>query len=100
MNWSPQQDAALRAVDAWIKDPHAPQVFRIFGYAGTGKTTLAKEIAANVDGEVLFMAFTGKAALVLRKKGCDGASTIHSAIYKPLVNEETGEEETAITAAK
>ena len=37
MSWSPQQDAALKAVDAWIKDPHAPQVFRLFGYAGTGK---------------------------------------------------------------
>ena len=39
-----------------------PQVFRLFGYAGTGKTTLAKHIAEGVDGKVLFAAFTGKAA--------------------------------------
>ena len=59
-----------------------PQVFRLFGYAGTGKTTLAKHIAEGVDGKVLFAAFTGKAALVMRNKGCDNASTIHSLIYR------------------
>lgn len=83
MSWSPQQDAALKSVGAWLKQParSRPQVFRLFGYAGTGKTTLAKEFAANVKGEVLFGAFTGKAAHVLHKKGCDGARTIHSMIY-------------------
>lgn len=60
---------------------------RVFGFAGTGKTTLAKEIAESIRGTVHYMAFTGKAALVLRKKGCTGASTIHSAIYKPLEDE-------------
>ena len=29
-----------------------------------------------------FAAFTGKAALVMRNKGCDNASTIHSLIYR------------------
>ena len=32
----------------------------------------------HVDGEVKFAAFTGKAASVMRGKGCHGASTIHS----------------------
>jgi len=58
-------------------------VFRLFGYAGTGKTTLARHIAADVEGEVLFGAYTGKAALVLRSKGCGEARTIHSMIYRP-----------------
>ena len=40
MSWSPQQDAALAAVADWLK-VGSPQVFRLFGYAGTGKTTLA-----------------------------------------------------------
>jgi exodeoxyribonuclease V len=80
--WSPQQDAALKAVSAWIKEKNAPQVFRLFGYAGTGKTTLARRLARDAKGKVLFGAFTGKAALVLRSKGCGGASTIHSMIYK------------------
>jgi len=93
MDFSPHQDAALTAVDAWLKSKPGqrgvPQVFRLFGYAGTGKTTLARHIAENVDGKVLYAAFTGKAASVMRSKGCNGASTIHSLIYKPR---ESGEE--------
>ncbi len=86
MSWSPQQDAALGAVAAWLKQG-APQVFRLFGYAGTGKTTLAKQLAEDIDGEVAFAAYTGKAALVLRSKGCKDARTIHSLIYKPRETE-------------
>src|SRR6516162_11716389 len=86
--FSPEQDVALRAVAAWLKakpgQAGTPPLFRLFGYAGTGKTTLAKHIAEGVDGKVLFAAFTGKAALVMRRKGCSGASTIHSLIYRPL----------------
>ncbi len=91
MSWSPQQDRAIADVTAWLADRSAKQVFRLFGYAGTGKTTLAKELAASVRGTVLYATFTGKASLVLRKKGCEGASTIHSLIYKVEVNERTGE---------
>lgn len=80
MKWSPQQDQALKAVAEWLRDPDQ-QVFRMFGYAGTGKTTLAKHFAEGVGGLVFFCAFTGKAAYVLRQKGCDGATTIHSLIY-------------------
>ena len=65
----------------WLAD-EGNQVFRLFGYAGTGKTTLAKEIAQSSEGETLFGAFTGKAASVLRRKGCIGAQTIHSMIYR------------------
>lgn len=54
---------------------------------------MAKEIAEAITGEVLFLTFTGKAALVLRKKGCPGAQTIHSAIYKPIEDEDTGHTE-------
>src|ERR1051326_7616756 len=91
--FSPHQDAALKAVGAWLKAKpgrnNTPPVFRLFGYAGTGKTTLAKHIAAGVDGKVLFAAFTGEAASVMRQKGCTGASTIHSLIYRAR---ETAEE--------
>ena len=83
--WSPQQDAALLAIHEWMKTASGQnnQIFRLFGYAGTGKTTLAKEIADSVEGQVLFAAFTGKAASVLQSKGCRNAKTIHSLIYKP-----------------
>src|SRR5450759_498092 len=80
--FTPHQDDALKAVADWLKAKpgtgNTPQVFRLFGYAGTGKTTLANHIAEDVDGEVKFAAFTGKAASVMRGKGCRGASTIHS----------------------
>ena len=89
MTWSPQQDAALRAVADWLRRGDRP-VFRLFGYAGTGKTTLAKHIAENVDGDVAFGAYTGKAALVLRTKGCAEASTIHSMIYRSRESDENG----------
>jgi exodeoxyribonuclease-5 len=82
MTWSPQQDGALKAVSEWLKRGE-PQVFRLFGYAGAGKTTLARQLAEDADGDVAFAAFTGKAALVLRSKGCKDARTIHSLIYKP-----------------
>ena len=56
MAWSPGQDAALQAVTAWLKRGDR-QVFRMFGYAGTGKTTLAKQIADDMSGDVIFGAF-------------------------------------------
>ena len=91
--FTPHQDAALKAVSAWLSDApgenDSRQVFRLFGYAGTGKTTLAQTIAEGVDGDVKFAAFTGKAASVMRAKGCRGASTIHSLIYRAR---ESGEE--------
>lgn len=81
MDFSPQQDKALMAVSNWIKNKNRPPVFRLFGYAGTGKTTLAKHFASNLDGRVFFGAYTGKAAHVLKTKGCPDAGTIHSMIY-------------------
>jgi len=80
MKFSPQQNAALKAVHEWYNKSDK-QVFRFFGYAGTGKTTLAKHIAEGIGGNVLFAAYTGKAAHVLQTKGCGQASTIHSLIY-------------------
>jgi exodeoxyribonuclease-5 len=91
--FSSHQEAALRSVAGWLNakpgQNGTPQVFRLFGYAGTGKTTLARHIAAGADGKVLFAAFTGKAASVMRAKGCERASTIHSLIYRV---HESGEE--------
>ncbi|MBN8920388.1 MAG: AAA family ATPase [Rhizobiales bacterium] len=90
--FTPHQDQALTAVSDWLRSQPGkngvPQVFRLFGYAGTGKTTLARHLAEGVEGEVKFAAFTGKAALVMRARGCTGASTLHSLIYRARDNEE------------
>lgn len=89
VEWSPQQDEALIAVANWLKDKNGPQVFRLFGWAGTGKSTLAVHLGQDVK-TIKYAAFTGKAALVMRKRGCKGAQTIHSLIYS-LVSEKEGE---------
>lgn len=90
MNLSDQQSAAITAAGAWYKSRSKP-FFYLAGYAGTGKTTIAKEFAEMVTGKVRYAAFSGKAAMVMRKNGCVDASTIHSMIYKVDINEATGQ---------
>jgi len=97
MDFSPQQDEALKAVARWLKAGR-PQIFRLFGYAGTGKTTLARYFAEHVDGQVQFAAFTGKAAQVLRSKGATNARTIHSLIYRPRGEEQVEDTTTGKTS--
>jgi exodeoxyribonuclease-5 len=83
IEWSPQQAAALVKFRQWWEERPSP-IFRLFGYAGTGKSTLAKSIGQIVKDEgglCQFAAFTGKAAVVMKKKGCENARTIHSIIY-------------------
>jgi len=55
-------------------------LYRIGGYAGTGKTTIAKNILDSRRGGIV-CAFTGKASSVLQKKGLYNATTIHNTIY-------------------
>lgn len=95
---TPEQEKALDAVQGWFLDGRVRhQPFRLFGPAGTGKTTLARsvETALGIAGGAVFGAYTGKAAHVLRKKGVP-ASTIHSAIYEPRDNYEARAEHRAL----
>ena len=86
--WSREQEDALLRVKRWLKK-RDDQVFRLFGYAGTGKTTLALELG-NLVKSVQYAAFTGKAAHVMRRKGCTDASTIHRLIYDSDCDADTG----------
>lgn len=82
--FSPDQQAALDAITRWFVAARrgcAPQVFYLAGPAGTGKTTIAREVPGLLRTSCLFAAFTGKAAQVLRSKGCEPASTLHGLIY-------------------
>jgi exodeoxyribonuclease-5 len=93
---SPEQGKVIDAIVSWYGQKKGPQEFYLAGYAGVGKSTIAniaiEEIKARYGVEkVRTAAYTGKAASVLRKKGVEGAQTIHSLIYSPRVDEETGE---------
>src|SRR5271166_4998779 len=79
--WSREQAEAIDKVGRWLKAGE-PQVFRLFGYAVVGKTTLARHVAEGAHGGTAFAAFTGKAAMVMRANGCAGATTIHALIYR------------------
>lgn len=79
---SGEQREALQKIEAWLSSEHPKPVFRVFGPAGTGKTTLAREVAA-MAGAPHYAAYTGKAVHVLRQKGCVPAATLHSLIYRP-----------------
>ena len=60
----------------------------ISGYAGTGKSTLIKFIISALDvnpERVAYIAYTGKAAQVLRNKGCPTAMTAHRLLYSELM---------------
>ena len=91
------QARAIHGVKDWFTNrAKRQQVFRVFGYAGSGKTTITKHAIAELGldamgkgadgmipgaGGVLYAAFTGKAALVMTRKGTP-ASTIHGLIYR------------------
>lgn len=95
---SDRQRQAIAAIRQWFETAtDRQQVFRLFGYAGTGKSTVLKfaldELGLDPhrsgrDGGscqpgVVTATFTGKAALVLQRKGTP-ARTIHSLIYSVI----------------
>jgi exodeoxyribonuclease-5 len=98
---SEAQSKAIAVIRDWyLNRRHQQQTLRVFGYAGTGKTTITnlamqalglEPMTPGGLGGVLFAAFTGKAVLVMTRKGTP-AQTIHSLIYR---NSEASPEEIA-----
>lgn len=91
--WNSEQQQAFKGVFKWLKG-YNNLVYRLFGFAGTGKTTMARKVAVFAENElgshVVFAAYTGKAASVLKSKGCANTSTVHSLIYRPKIDHDTG----------
>jgi exodeoxyribonuclease-5 len=75
---SPDQDAALTAC---VEELHHSHEAVLAGAAGTGKTTVMAAILDLWNGQVIFLAPTGKAAIRLREQTGRGTRTIHSAIF-------------------
>jgi exodeoxyribonuclease-5 len=93
VEYSKDQSKAIGLAYKWWNDSSAGQTWTLTGFAGTGKTVLISaimELLGLSDFQVKFLAPTGKAALVMTRKGNSG-STIHSFIYevviKPIYNE-------------
>ena len=81
---SPEQKIGCDVAINWLDNPpKSKPIFRIFGYAGTGKTTIIRTITSQLELTVAYAAFTGKAAMVMQKQGLP-ATTIHSLIYRPI----------------
>jgi exodeoxyribonuclease V len=88
------QQRAMDGALAWFTAKGAP-VYVLAGVAGSGKTFLLGHLAeqlrqAQPNIRIRFLAPTGKAARVLRSKQCHNATTIHSLVYRPVIDEMTG----------
>lgn len=88
---SGQEQAVKVAVQRYKN--HEPYTV-IAGYAGTGKTTCVQYIIdalGMTDADVVYIAYTGKATLVLSSKGCNNTMTAHKFLYDAVRDNETGE---------
>lgn len=77
------QEQALKIAIQRYKDKE--KYTCISGPAGSGKSTLIKFIIAALnipEDKVGYATFTGKAAQVLKHKGCKNAITLHKLLYK------------------
>src|SRR4249920_2090612 len=75
------QTKVLKMVDEFIED-ETRHLFTLFGYAGTGKTTVAAEIVRRYGAKPC--AYTGRAAKNLGNKCDTEAYTTHGLLYHPL----------------
>lgn len=97
IDFNDQQKAAIAKAVKWFKDwqdyKHRDQIFFLAGFAGTGKTSVAMEIAEKCAPihRVVFIAPTGKAASRLRQKGCRTAKTLHQFLYNVRGEDEDGD---------
>lgn len=88
------QKGALKALSDWLKSPTRKQYFVLAGGAGTGKSTMLNYIVDTLGyltNRTMFCTLTGKASLVLRRKGIK-SNTIHSQIYSVATNIINGRE--------
>ncbi len=92
------QARVIREVRAWLAAPLRKDdlVRYLAGVAGSGKTSIARLAVEGFSAK--FVAPSGKAALVLREKGCAGATTIHSLIYRPRETYVDGPNRTRVRA--
>ena len=80
---SEDQLEALRAFDSFLTNRNT-RVFVLSGAAGTGKTTLLRQMVTHVESlqrRPFLTALTGRAATIARARTGRDASTLHSFLY-------------------
>ena len=85
MKLTNKQETGLKIAVKRYKDKESYTC--IAGYAGTGKSTLIQYIVEALDlplESVCYVAYTGKAAQVLRSKNCPNAITAHRLLYNSV----------------
>lgn len=101
---APEQQRGRDDILKWWKHK-SKQVFVVAGFAGTGKSTIVNQVIEDLGlsaASVAFVTYTGKASLVLTKKGVP-AITIHRLIYIPIVQkyrDGSGRERERVTGFK
>ena len=85
MIFTDEQERIIQGAVNHIKSNEVDeQVYQIAGSAGTGKTTVLREIIRRSEipmSRIAVMTFIGQAAIILRSKGIYNARTIHSQLY-------------------
>lgn len=94
MNFGRDQLAAIEKTTNWYNTAELfrKPIFVIGGYAGTGKSTVLRQVLTNMGiplYKIAYVTYTGKAAVVLRQKGLP-AYTIHRLIYNVSTSSTTG----------
>ena len=80
---TPEQDKAINTFKNWFAN-NKRGYFSLLGCAGTGKSSLIPYLIDSLKlkpHQVVVCSYTGKAALVLKRKGISNAKTIHQTIY-------------------
>ena len=87
-----EQKLALEALAQFVDLSNKEDFFILSGAAGTGKTSITSALVGylNKVTQYRIIAPTGRAARILGKKTKCVSSTIHSLIYTPESNKETG----------
>lgn len=88
-----EQSIALKAMEEFVSDENPYDFMVLSGAAGTGKTSITAALIGYLNDlgkPYKIAAPTGRAARILGRKAKSTTSTIHSMIYTPKADPETG----------
>ncbi|MBL0049703.1 MAG: AAA family ATPase [Bacteroidetes bacterium] len=88
-----EQETVLRVMEDFVKDDNQFDFLVLCGAAGTGKTSITAALIGylnSIEKSYKIAAPTGRAARILGRKAKTTTSTIHSMIYIPKADKETG----------